>query len=307
MSVEVLGLTKVFGEQHAVENASFQVKKGEILGFLGPNGAGKSTTMKIITCFIPPTEGTVKVCGFDVEKDSMEVRRRIGYLPENNPLYRDMYVVEYLNFVARLHGVSNRSQRVAEMIERTGLTLERKKLIGALSKGYRQRVGLAQAMLHDPEVLILDEPTSGLDPNQLAEIRNLIRQLGQEKTVIFSTHIMQEVQALCNRVVIINRGKIVADDPIEQLSDRVGGRIYLTLELGEAVTEAQLRKLPHLLNVESLGGNKWKLTTDAKNDVRPDISRMVAEQKWTLLEMHREMASVESIFQELTRTKTDGQ
>ena len=307
MSVEVLGLTKIFGTQRAVDDVSFRVNKGEILGFLGPNGAGKSTTMKIVTCFIPPTSGAVKVCGFDVEEDSMEVRRRIGYLPEQNPLYRDMYVKEYLHFVARLHQVPNRARRVAEMIEQTGLALEQKKLIGALSKGYRQRVGLAQAMLHDPEVLILDEPTSGLDPNQLAEIRGLIRQLGKEKTVIFSTHIMQEVQALCNRVVIINRGKIVADDPIEELSARIGGQIYLTLELGEDIPEAQLRKLPHLLNVESLGNNKWKLTTDTAHDIRPDISRMAAAQKWTLLEIHREMASVENVFQELTRTKTDSQ
>ncbi|MBK8490999.1 MAG: gliding motility-associated ABC transporter ATP-binding subunit GldA [Saprospirales bacterium] len=307
MSVEVLGLTKIFGEQHAVDDVSFRVNKGEILGFLGPNGAGKSTTMKIITCFIPPTSGAVKVCDFDVEENSMEVRRRIGYLPEQNPLYRDMYVKEYLHFVARLHGVPNRHQRVAEMIEQTGLTLEQKKLIGALSKGYRQRVGLAQAMLHDPEVLILDEPTSGLDPNQLAEIRSLIRQLGKEKTVIFSTHIMQEVQALCNRVVIINRGKIVADDPIEKLSARIGGQIFLTLELGEEVPETQLKKLPHLLNLEPLGNNKWKLTTDITHDIRPDISRMAAQHHWTLLEIHREMASVESIFQELTRTKTNSQ
>lgn len=306
MSVEVIGLTKVFGTQAAVEDASFRVGKGEILGFLGPNGAGKSTTMKIIACFIPPTSGRVEVCGFDVENNSMEVRRRIGYLPENNPLYRDMYVREYLHFVAHLHGMSRRKERVEEMIELTGLTGEQTKLIGALSKGYRQRVGLAQAMLHNPEVLILDEPTSGLDPNQLAEIRSLIVQLGKEKTVIFSTHIMQEVQALCNRVVIIDRGRIVADDPIETLSARLAGRIYLTVEFAEKVSEQALRKLPHVLEIQSIGDKKWKLVTDAKHDIRPDISRMAAEKKWTLLEIHREMASVENVFQELTRTKTSG-
>ena len=300
-------MTKVFGTQHAVEDVSFSVRKGEILGFLGPNGAGKSTTMKVITCFIPPTSGTVKVCGFDVETQSMEVRRRIGYLPEQNPLYRDMYIKEYLRFVARLHGVPRAAERVEEMIEVTGLSLERTKQIGALSKGYRQRVGLAQAMLHDPEVLILDEPTSGLDPNQLAEIRGLIRQLGREKTVIFSTHIMQEVQALCDRVVIINRGKIVADDPIEALSARIGGRIYLTLEFGEKVPEKALRELPHILEIQPVGDKKWKIVTDAKHDIRPDISRMAAERRWTILEIHREMASMENVFQELTRTKPAGQ
>lgn len=304
MSVEVTGLNKVFGEQYAVKDVSFSVRKGEVLGFLGPNGAGKSTTMKIITCFIPPTSGTVKVCGFDVESDSMEVRRRIGYLPEHNPLYKDMYVKEYLHFIARLHGLPNRRQRVEDMIEKTGLTLERRKLIGALSKGYRQRVGLAQAMLHDPEVLILDEPTSGLDPNQLVDIRNLIKQLGEEKTVIFSTHIMQEVQALCNRVVIINRGEIVADDPIEVLSARVSGQIFLTLEFSGPVAEADLRKLPHLLELQSLGNHRWKLTTESAHDIRPDIFRMAGERKWPLLEVHREMVSVENIFQELTRAKT---
>lgn len=306
MSVEVIGLNKVFGEQYAVRDASFSVRKGEVLGFLGPNGAGKSTTMKIISCFIPPTSGKVKVCGYDVEEDSMEVRRRIGYLPEHNPLYRDMYVREYLMFVARLHKAPKPTQRVDEMIERTGLTLERRKVIGALSKGYRQRVGLAQAMLHDPEVLILDEPTSGLDPNQLVEIRSLIKHLGEEKTVIFSTHIMQEVQALCNRVVIINRGAIVADDPIETLSARVSGRVFLTLEFSGQVAETDLRSLPHLLDVQALGQNKWKLTTDNAHDIRPDIFRMAGERKWPLLDVHREMVSVENIFQELTRAKTEG-
>lgn len=306
MSVEVIGLNKVFGEQYAVRNASFSVKKGEVLGFLGPNGAGKSTTMKIIAGFIPPTSGAVKVCGYDVEENSMEVRRRIGYLPEHNPLYRDMYVKEYLRFVARLHKAPNASQRADEMIERTGLTLERNKIIGALSKGYRQRVGLAQAMLHDPDVLILDEPTSGLDPNQLVDIRNLIKRLGEEKTVIFSTHIMQEVQALCNRVVIINRGEIVADDPIEALSARVSGRVFLTLEFSGPVSEKDLRRLPHLLEAQELGQYKWKLTTDSAHDIRPDIFRMAGEQKWPLLEVHREIASVENIFQELTRAKTEG-
>jgi len=215
MSVHVEQLTKIYGEQKAINQVSFTANQGEVLGFLGPNGAGKTTTMKIITCFIPQSEGKAEVCGFDTATHPTEVRQRIGYLPEHNPLYKDMYVREYLSFMAGLHHLSNKKQRVDELIELTGLTLERNKLIGALSKGYRQRVGLAQAMLHNPEVLILDEPTSGLDPNQLIEIRQLIKSLGKEKTVIFSTHIMQEVQAICDRVLIINRGKIVANDSIE--------------------------------------------------------------------------------------------
>ena len=212
MSIEVQNLTKVYGTQKAVNNISFEAKSGEILGFLGPNGAGKSTTMKMLTGYIPPTEGSATVGGFDVATNSLKVRELIGYLPEHNPLYTDMYVREYLTFVARLHHISNVEKRVDEMIELTGLGLEQRKKIGQLSKGYRQRVGLAQALIYNPQVLILDEPTAGLDPNQLADIRGVIQQLGKEKTVIFSTHIMQEVQALCHRVLIINRGEIVAND-----------------------------------------------------------------------------------------------
>ena len=217
MSVKVQSLTKIYGQQLAIDAVSFEAKRGEILGFLGPNGAGKTTTMKIITAFLPQSSGSAEVCGFDTAADPMAVRQRIGYLPEHNPLYREMYVREYLGFIAGIHKVAKPRQRIAEMIELTGLGIEQNKPISALSKGYRQRVGLAQAMIHDPEVLILDEPTTGLDPNQLAEIRALIRRLGQEKTVIFSTHIMQEVQAICDRVLIINKGRIVADAPIAEL------------------------------------------------------------------------------------------
>src|ERR1700722_16394700 len=231
MSVKVSHLTKNYGAQHAVDDISFEVNKGEVLGFLGPNGAGKSTTMKIITCFIPQTQGKAIVCGYDTTVEPLEVTKKIGYLPESNPLYTDMYVQEYLEFMAGLHKLGNRTkERIKEMIEVTGLTVERKKKVGQLSKGYRQRVGLAQAMLHDPEVLILDEPTSGLDPNQLVEIRSLIKQLGQKKTVIFSSHIMQEVQAVASRVIIINKGKIVADDSTENLQGRTGAEIVVTAE-----------------------------------------------------------------------------
>lgn len=221
MSIQVNGLTKVYGEQKAVDNISFNAQPG-VLGFLGPNGAGKSTTMKMLTGFIPQTSGSASVCGFDINTQSLDVRSRIGYLPENNPLYLDMYVKESMTFIAGIHGLTNPDDRIAEVIELTGLTPEQHKKIGQLSRGYRQRVGLAQAILHDPEVLILDEPTSGLDPNQLIGIRQLIRDLGQSKTIILSTHIMQEVEAVCNHVIIINKGKIAADDTLEGLKNKHG-------------------------------------------------------------------------------------
>lgn len=300
MSVVVEGLTKIFGTQKAVDSISFEAKRGSILGFLGPNGAGKTTTMKIITCFLPQSEGKVSVCNFDVENDPMEVRKRIGYLPEHNPLYQDLYVKEYLSFVAGLHQIKNKKQRVGEMIERTGLEREQHKIIGTLSKGYRQRVGLAQAMLHDPEVLILDEPTSGLDPNQLAEIRSLIKQLGQEKTVIFSTHIMQEVQAICDQVLIINKGKLVANDSIERLQQRVSGETILKVEFAQMTTESQIKKIPHLSKIISLGSNRWQLHTTSKEDIRATIFEFAVQQQLTLLEMKKEVYSVEDVFQQLT-------
>ncbi len=301
MSVIVNNLVKIYGQQRAVNGISFEVGKGQVLGFLGPNGAGKTTTMKIITCFIPQTEGEVQVCGYDVEKAPMEVRRRIGYLPEHNPLYKDMYIKEYLTFVARLHRTGNVKQRVAEMVEMTGLGPEQHKQIAALSKGYRQRVGLAQAMLHNPDVLILDEPTSGLDPNQIVEIRNLIRQIGKEKTVIFSTHIMQEVQALCDRVIIINRGELVADDPIERLRDRGKKEIIITVEFSQPVEEKQLAKLPNVRRVENAGKNRWKLYSDDKHDIREEVSRFTAAHKLTLLEIKKEEVSIEDVFRNLTK------
>ncbi len=221
MSVKVDSLTKVYGEQIAVDHISFEINKGEIVGFLGPNGAGKSTTMKMITGYIPATDGKATVCGFQVGDDNLEVQKRIGYLPESNPLYPDMYVREYLEFLAGVHQLGSQSQqRITEVIQQTGLHVEEKKKIGALSKGYKQRVGLAQAMLHNPEVLILDEPTSGLDPNQIVEIRELIKNFGQSKTVILSTHIMQEVEAMCDRVILISKGKIVANDTLKNLQNQ---------------------------------------------------------------------------------------
>jgi len=221
MSILISNVSKVYGTQYALKNVSFEVNKGEIVGFLGPNGAGKSTLMKIITCFIPPTEGDVEVCGFDIWNDSIEVRKRIGYLSESNPLYHDMYVREFLEFVSGVYRLNNPKPRIEEVIQMTRLEVEQHKKIGALSRGYKQRLGLAQALIHDPEVLILDEPTTGLDPNQLVEFRELIRQCGKQKTVLLSTHIMQEVEAMCNRVIIINKGEIVANNTMSELKERV--------------------------------------------------------------------------------------
>ena len=301
MSVSVQHLTKVYGAQKAVDDISFEAKKGEVLGFLGPNGAGKTTSMKIITCYIPQTSGKVEVCGFDVSKHPMDVRERIGYLPEHNPVYKEMYVKEYLNFIARMHKIKDIKGRVGEMIEMTGLEREQHKHISSLSKGYRQRVGLAQAMIHDPDVLILDEPTSGLDPNQLVEIRSLIKNLGKEKTVIFSTHIMQEVQALCDRVVIINKGEMVANDSIEVLKSKVAGEQIITIELKEKVKSSQLAKIDGIYQVKAISDHRWQLISQQQDEIRDKIFHFAVDQKLTLLEMHKEVSSVEDIFQKLTR------
>jgi ABC-2 type transport system ATP-binding protein len=301
MSVKVQELVKLYDEQRAVDGISFEARDGEVLGFLGPNGAGKTTTMKIITGYLPQTQGRVEVCGFDVNDRAMEARARIGYLPEHNPLYRDMYVREYLSFTAGIHRVANARRRVEEMIERTGLQSHRQKRIGELSKGYRQRVGLAQAMLHDPQVLILDEPTSGLDPNQIVEIRQLIKDLGREKTVIFSTHILGEVEAVCDRAVIINKGRVVADAPIEQLKEQFTGQNLVTVEFDGPATEAKLGRIPYVQAVKHLGGHRWQLTAPAGHDVRADVFRFAVENKLVLLELHKEFYSVEEVFRALTK------
>lgn len=300
MSVQVQNLTKIYGAQRAVDNVSFEAKKGEILGFLGPNGAGKTTTMKILTCFIPQSEGKAEVCGFDTETQSMDVRRCIGYLPEHNPLYKEMYVREYLEFIAGLHKIKNKKKRVAELVEMTGLTREQNKLIGALSKGYRQRVGLSQALMHDPQVLILDEPTSGLDPNQLVEIRSLIKKIGEERTVIFSTHIMQEVQALCDRVLIINKGKLVANDSIDALKTRVAGESVITVEFAEATSSQKIATIKEVARVKKLSDYKFQIFADAQQDIRADIFHFAVQNKLTLLEMRKELYSVEDVFRRLT-------
>lgn len=300
MSISVKSVTKVYGEQHALNDVSFEIGKGEIIGFLGPNGAGKSTMMKIITCFIPQSNGEVKVCGFDVEKDALQVKEQIGYLPEHNPLYLEMYVKEYLLFVAGLYKVKNAKERVAKMIELVGLTIEQKKKIGALSKGYRQRVGLAQALIHDPEVLILDEPTTGLDPNQIVEIRNLIKKIGQEKTVMMSTHIMQEVEAICDRVIIINKGKIVADQPTSELNSLLDKELVLRVEFSEDVEIKELKKLNHVTQVIPVNKSTFELLTSGE-DIRGEVFEFAVNKKLKVLEMHQEERGLEDVFQHLTR------
>ncbi|MBC7450963.1 MAG: gliding motility-associated ABC transporter ATP-binding subunit GldA [Cytophagales bacterium] len=302
MSVLVKDLVKIYGSQRAVDGISFTASKGQITGFLGPNGAGKSTTMKMATCFIPPTSGSIEVCGYDVETASLDVKKCIGYLPEHNPLYLDMYVQEYLQFTGSLYGMKGAAlrTRIAEMIELCGLQIEQYKKIGALSKGYRQRVGLAQALLHDPQVLILDEPTTGLDPNQILEIRKVIKTIAKDKTVIFSTHIMQEVQALCDQVIIINRGKLVADKSIAEIRNlNVSGKI-IRLEFTEPVSIEQFHSFAFVSNTKHLGGNAYELLVSTEEDTRPVIFKACAEKGWTLIEMKVEEQSLESVFRELT-------
>ncbi|MET4073508.1 gliding motility-associated ABC transporter ATP-binding subunit GldA [Hymenobacter sp. UYCo722] len=301
--VEIEHLTKTYGTQNAVDNISFTAGKGEIVGFLGPNGAGKSTTMKIATGYLPPTAGTVRVAGYDVLTNSLDVRRHVGYLPEHNPLYLDMYVHEYLEFIGSVHGLrgSGLRTRVAELVRRVGLSREQNKQIGALSKGYRQRVGLAQALIHDPDVLILDEPTTGLDPNQILEIRQLIREVGEDKTVIFSTHILPEVTALCSRVLIISRGKLVADSPVAELAARAAGETVVRAEFEGPVDTAKLAQLPNVRHVELAPDGAVLLRTAPSTDVRAAVSRLAGQEGWILLGLRQEQQSLEEVFGELTK------
>jgi ABC-2 type transport system ATP-binding protein len=301
MSIKVASLTKVYGTQLAVDHISFELKKGEIVGFLGPNGAGKSTTMKMITGYLPPTDGTALVSGFDIQEQPMEVRKRVGYLPEANPLYYEMYVREYLEFTAGIHKLGKAKDRIEEMISLTGLSKEAHKKIGMLSKGYKQRVGLAQAMLHNPEVLILDEPTSGLDPNQIVEIRDLIMRIGKEKTVLLSTHIMQEVQAMCNRVIIISGGKLVADDSIEALQQTKSrdGAVIVTFET--SVDQATLSKLRNVKKVEDMGNGKWRLYTSKPDELRKEVMKWAIDQDINISTIQAESQSLEDVFRSLTQ------
>ncbi len=299
MSVSIQHLTKVYGQQKVVNNLSLEATSGEILGFLGPNGAGKSTTMKVITCFIPRSSGQVSVCGYDVMTNDIDARRQIGYLPEHNPLYLDMYVHEYLRFVGGAYGIkgSDLTKRARDMVDLVGLSLEQNKKIGTLSKGYRQRIGLAQALIHDPEVLILDEPTTGLDPNQLVEVRKVIQTIAKDKTVILSTHIMQEVEAMCSRVAIINRGLLVADEKIETLSSNS----VVTLELIHTADIELIKSVHGVLEVLTLGENVYEIKHDTTVDIRPNLFELIKKNDWQMIEMQQKENSLESIFQSITQ------
>ena len=312
MSIAVRNLVKMYGGTAAINDVSFDVKTGEILGFLGPNGAGKTTTMKIITCYMPPSSGSVEVDGMNTAEQSLEVRRKIGYLPEMNPLYLDMNVLDYLEYSAQLHGLRGGSvqQRIKEMVHVCGLEDVRHKDIGEMSKGYRQRVGLAQSMIHDPEVLILDEPTSGLDPNQIAEIRTLIKHLGRAKTVILSTHILSEVQATCDRVLIIHEGKIVANGSPAQLQQEFQGADTITMEIKAVAADPQAEIAPRLKTVayvtgvtllaHSEGRSTFEIHADKGNDIREALFRTAVSEGWIVLEMHRRVTSLEEVFHKLT-------
>jgi ABC-2 type transport system ATP-binding protein len=302
MTLQIRNLTKIYGRQRAVDDISFEVGRGEIVGFLGPNGAGKSTTMKIATTYLPPTSGSVLVEGLDVSRYPQKIKRIIGYLPEHNPLYTDLYVREYLRFVGRFYGMHGRTltSAVDRIIEVCGLTAERHKRIEMLSKGYRQRVGLAQALLHDPRVVILDEPTSGLDPNQILEIRKLIRETSRDKTVIFSTHILQEVQALCDRVVVINKGKLVADDKLDRLLAHASRKPAIVVEFGAPVGVDDLRRIPGVASVDLLENNRCRITPSEGADPRPEIFRFAADRNLPLLGLRQEEGSLEDVFRDLT-------
>jgi len=302
MSIQVKDLTKIYGTQKAIDQISFEIETGEIVGFVGPNGAGKSTTMKILTGFIPPTSGEAKINTLDLIENSLEIRKHIGYLPENNPLYLDMYVKEYLEFVSGIYKLGKQTKtRIEQIIEQTGLTVERKKKIGALSKGYRQRVGLAQALIHDPEILILDEPTSGLDPNQIIEIRNLISAIGKEKTVMLSTHIMQEVEAICDRIIIINKGKIVADDSIESIySHSKDQYITIVVEFDQETDQKQLEQIERVDKVAKIDNKNWLIQSSSNEDIRQNIFNFAVKSNLAVLSMQKKEKSLEEVFQELT-------
>lgn len=299
MSIEVRQLVKQFGAQTAVDRISFSVSKGEIVGFLGPNGAGKSTTMRMLTGYLPPDAGTALVNGVDVVADPIAVKRNIGYLPEANPLYFDLYVSEYLHFIAGVHQVQNTRVRIEEVIELTGLGLERKKRIGQLSKGYKQRVGLAAALIHNPAVLVLDEPTSGLDPNQVLEIRRVIKEQGRDKTILFSSHILQEVQAVCDRVVIISKGKLVADDTLANLQ-RASLSNSIKVAFKEVLDKEWLQRLPAALSIEQIDAHTWRIDTEDANLMRKQLLELSMSENLNIVALNTEGGTLEEIFRNLT-------
>lgn len=302
MSIEVKNLLKEYGEQKAVNNISFTVNKGEIVGFLGPNGAGKSTTMKIITGYLQQSGGEAWVCGINVAEQPLETKKKIGYLPELNALYYDMYVREYLGFVAEVHQVKNQKSKIEDNIALTGLTVESKKKIGQLSKGYKQRVGLAAALIHDPEVLILDEPTTGLDPNQIIEIREVIKKQGQNKTVLFSSHILQEVEAICDRVIIINKGVLVADDKLSNLQKGNKDSHIVVVQFKDAIDNTILENLNAVTRVEQLQSNNYKLLTADPEAVRKQLLEIAVQQNLNIISLQSENHSLEDVFRNLTTT-----
>jgi ABC-2 type transport system ATP-binding protein len=304
MSIDVKGLIKNYGEQKAVNEVSFSVSKGEIVGFLGPNGAGKSTTMKMITGYLEPDQGDIKVCGISVKDQPLEIKKKIGYLPEANPLYFDMYIREYLDFIAGVHHVANPSKKIEEVIDLTGLRPESSKKIGQLSKGYKQRVGLAAALIHDPEVLILDEPTTGLDPNQIIEIREVIRRLGKDKTVLFSSHILQEVEALCDRVIIINKGQLVADDSISKLHARKKGQ-YVKVTFGQAPEKNLIESISGTTARESADGLTWTIETTNPDFLRKQLMELSLQHNLNIVSLQSETSSLEDIFRDLTSAKNN--
>ena len=302
MSIEVNNLLKQYGEQKAVNHISFKAGKGEIVGFLGPNGAGKSTTMKMITGYLQPDSGHVRISGLDVKTYPIDIKKKIGYLPEANPLYPDMYVREYLGFIAGVHRLSNPQKAIEQVIELTGLTIESKKKIGQLSKGYKQRVGLAAALIHDPEVLILDEPTSGLDPNQIIEIRNVIKTQGQNKTVLFSSHILQEVEAICDRVIIIHKGNIVADDTLANLQQSNKEQHIVTVQFKEAVDIKLIEQIKEIDSIEQVQTTNYKLQTGYPELVRKQILQISIEHNLNIVSLQTEGHKLEEIFRSLTQT-----
>lgn len=301
MSIEVQNITKKYNNQIAVNNISFKAEKGEIVGFLGPNGAGKSTTMKIITGFIPPSSGSVLINGVNVAENPMQTKAQIGYLPEHNPLYLEMFIKEYLLFVARIFKVPNKKERVEELIELVGLTPEKHKKIGQLSKGYRQRVGLAQALMQNPDVLILDEPTTGLDPNQILEIRNLIKKEGANKTVLMSTHIMQEVEAICDKVIIINKGEIVANETIANLKKQAG-QSQLEVEFEQEIDKQQLKNAFSQINsIHNLGGPKYRIQLNSPENLNAKLFAYAEKNQNSITSIQQSTKNLESIFKELTQ------
>ena len=301
MSIVINGVTKLYGAQKALDNISFEVKTGEIVGFLGPNGAGKSTLMKIITGFIPATSGNVLINGAKVETGNIELKRQIGYLPENNPLYPEMYVKEYLSFVASIYNIKQSRKQIDNIVELTGLAPEQKKKIGALSKGYKQRVGLAQALIHNPAVLILDEATSGLDPNQIIEIRNLIKEVGKEKTVLLSTHIMQEAEALCQRVIIIDRGVIMANEEKSKIYSIINhAKQIVIVEFDKELDASKLSEIKIANNIVPAGINAWQIEADSNEDIRPAIFKFAVDNNLTVLSLNKRQSNLEEIFRHLT-------